>query len=144
MTGAIISDDFVAFVRDAEPKLRRALVAAYGAMVGREAALDALSWGWEHWDRLSQMANPVGYLYRVGRTRAAEHFDRMARTANLDLATVPTTLELAVSDHPDLPEAIGALSRDVLWVPRIDHHLAPILTVIPLQLLAYHIARIKV
>jgi glucosamine--fructose-6-phosphate aminotransferase (isomerizing) len=40
-------------------------------------------------------------------------------------------------------ETIGELSRDVLWVPRCDHHLAPILTVVPLQLLAYHIAGIK-
>ena len=40
-------------------------------------------------------------------------------------------------------EAIGELSRDVLWVPKCDHHLAPILTVIPLQLLAYHIAGMK-
>ncbi len=40
-------------------------------------------------------------------------------------------------------EAITELSRDVLWVPRCDHHLAPILTVVPLQLLAYHIAGIK-
>ena len=40
-------------------------------------------------------------------------------------------------------EVIGELSRDVLWVPRTDHRLAPILTVIPLQLLAYHIAGIK-
>ncbi len=40
-------------------------------------------------------------------------------------------------------EVIGELSKDVLWVPKTDHHLAPILTVIPLQLLAYHIAGIK-
>jgi glucosamine--fructose-6-phosphate aminotransferase (isomerizing) len=40
-------------------------------------------------------------------------------------------------------EVIGELSRDVLWVPKCDHHLAPILTVVPLQLLAYHIATIK-
>jgi glucosamine--fructose-6-phosphate aminotransferase (isomerizing) len=40
-------------------------------------------------------------------------------------------------------ETIGELSRDVLWVPRTDHHLAPILTVVPLQLLAYHIATIN-
>ena len=40
-------------------------------------------------------------------------------------------------------DAIGELSKDVLWVPKTDHHLAPILTVIPLQLLAYHIAGIK-
>ena len=37
-------------------------------------------------------------------------------------------------------EVIGELSRDVLWVPRTDRHLPPILAVIPLQLLAYHIA----
>jgi glucosamine--fructose-6-phosphate aminotransferase (isomerizing) len=40
-------------------------------------------------------------------------------------------------------DVIGELSKDVLWVPRTDHHLAPILTVIPLQLLAYHIAGMK-
>jgi glucosamine--fructose-6-phosphate aminotransferase (isomerizing) len=40
-------------------------------------------------------------------------------------------------------EVIGELSKDVLWVPKTDHHLAPILTVIPLQLLAYHIAGMK-
>jgi glucosamine--fructose-6-phosphate aminotransferase (isomerizing) len=40
-------------------------------------------------------------------------------------------------------EVIGELSRDVLWIPKTDHHLAPILAVIPLQLLAYHIAGIK-
>ena len=40
-------------------------------------------------------------------------------------------------------ETVRELSRDVLWVPRTDHHLAPILTVVPLQLLAYHIATMK-
>lgn len=40
-------------------------------------------------------------------------------------------------------ETIGELSRDILWVPRTDHHLAPMLTVVPLQLLAYHIATLK-
>jgi glutamine---fructose-6-phosphate transaminase (isomerizing) len=38
---------------------------------------------------------------------------------------------------------IAELSRDVLWVPPTDHYLAPILTVVPLQLLAYYIAGIK-
>jgi glutamine---fructose-6-phosphate transaminase (isomerizing) len=40
-------------------------------------------------------------------------------------------------------EVVAELSRDVLWVPKCDHHLAPMLTVVPLQLLAYHIAVIK-
>jgi DNA-directed RNA polymerase specialized sigma24 family protein len=49
---------FDEFVETADPRLRRALVAAYGTSVGREAALDALSWAWEHWDRLPVDVTP--------------------------------------------------------------------------------------
>ncbi len=56
-----------------------------------------------------------------------------ARARGADIIAVAT----------DGNEAIGELSRDVLRVPRTDPHLAPILTVVPLQLLAYHIASIK-
>ena len=61
---------FVEFARAAEPKLRYALVARYGAERGREAADDALVYGWRHWDRIRGMANPIGYLYRVGQRAA--------------------------------------------------------------------------
>ncbi len=60
---------FEQFVTDVEPDLRRALVATYGADRGREAVAEALAYGWEHWSRVQQMDNPVGYLYRVGQTR---------------------------------------------------------------------------
>lgn len=60
---------FEAFFREAEPILRRALVAAYGPDLGRDAASEALAYAWEHWDRLSQMSNLPGYLFRVGQTR---------------------------------------------------------------------------
>ena len=66
-------DGFEGFVARAEPRLRRALVATYGPVVGRDATVDALSWAWEHWERLRAMANPVGYLYRVGQTAAGRH-----------------------------------------------------------------------
>ena len=33
-----------------------------------EAAADAMAYAWRHWDTLASMANPVGYLYRVGQT----------------------------------------------------------------------------
>ena len=52
-----------AFVREVEPRLRQALVATYGPVDGREATVDALSWAWEHWDRLRDVRNPGGYLY---------------------------------------------------------------------------------
>ena len=38
---------------------------------------------------------------------------------------------------------IAELADDVLWVPACDPLLAPIVAVVPLQLLAYHIARLK-
>jgi DNA-directed RNA polymerase specialized sigma24 family protein len=60
---------FECFVHDVEPRLRRALVAAYGSQRGREATAEALSWAWENWDRVRAMTYPHRYLFRVGRSR---------------------------------------------------------------------------
>jgi DNA-directed RNA polymerase specialized sigma24 family protein len=56
-----------------EPRLRRALVARYGIDLGSEVAADAIAWGVEHPDRLAEMQNPIGYLYRVGQSAARRH-----------------------------------------------------------------------
>jgi hypothetical protein len=63
-------DGFEDFFAVAEPRLRRALVAAYGIERGREAAAEALAYGWEHWSKVRAMKNPTGYLYRVGQSRS--------------------------------------------------------------------------
>jgi DNA-directed RNA polymerase specialized sigma24 family protein len=73
--------EFEAFVGDMEPRLRRALVAAYGFELGRDATADALSWAWEHWGRVVGMSHPAAYLFRVGqsstrRRKAAVAFAR--------------------------------------------------------------------
>jgi DNA-directed RNA polymerase specialized sigma24 family protein len=60
--------EFDEFVRRVEPRLRVALVATYGSHDGRAATVDALSWAWEHWDRLQSLDSPVGYLFRVGQS----------------------------------------------------------------------------
>ena len=62
--------EFDEFARTAGRRLRAGLIAAYGLQVGLESTAEALAYGWEHWDRLSQMDNPAGYLYRVGQTAA--------------------------------------------------------------------------
>lgn len=59
---------FTALCAEVEPRLRRALVAAYGTELGAEATADALAWGWEHFERLEAMDNGAGYLWRVGQT----------------------------------------------------------------------------
>lgn len=64
------STSFLEFARIAEAKLRYALVASHGAERGLEATNDALVHGWQKWDRVRRMRNPVGYLYRVGQRKA--------------------------------------------------------------------------
>jgi RNA polymerase sigma-70 factor (ECF subfamily) len=44
-------------------------VAALGVDLGADATAEALAYGWEHWDRIREMENSAGYLYRVGRSR---------------------------------------------------------------------------
>ena len=40
-------------------------------------------------------------------------------------------------------DAVARLARDVIWIPDVDEEIAPFLTVLPLQLLAYEIADLK-
>jgi DNA-directed RNA polymerase specialized sigma24 family protein len=58
------------FLRESTPTLQRALVARFGYEVGREAAADAVAYACEHWPRLVDMDNPLGYLFRVGQSAA--------------------------------------------------------------------------
>jgi DNA-directed RNA polymerase specialized sigma24 family protein len=67
---SVSRDGFEEFVREAEQRLRRALVAAYGSEAGRDAAAEALAYAWEHWERLQNIKNLPGYLYRVGQSRS--------------------------------------------------------------------------
>ena len=91
------SGRFAAFVTEVEPRLRRALIATYGAQIGREATVDALAYAWEQRDRLAEMINPVGYLYRVGQTSAR----RQRRVA--------PAVSPSLSDADDPPEFEPAL-----------------------------------
>ena len=71
-----IESEFCLFMQHAEPRLRRAFVAAYGAERGREATAEALGYAWEHWERVKGMNNVTGYLYRVGQSRTRERLRR--------------------------------------------------------------------
>ena len=76
------SAPFESFVRVEGQRLRRALIAAYGLDAGSEACAEALAWAWEHWDRVAEMTNPVGYLFRVGQS-AARRIRRWQRRVRL-------------------------------------------------------------
>ena len=65
-----VVESFTEFVQEVEPRLKRALVAAFGVEAGLEAASEALAYGWEHWDQVRERPNPAGYLFGVGRNKA--------------------------------------------------------------------------
>ena len=94
--------DFEAFVKAAEPRLSRALAAAYGFEDGQDATAEALAYAFEHWNRLQHIANLPGYLFRVGQTRGR-------RRRQPVLFAVPDT-----DDHsfePGLPAALAGLTQ---------------------------------
>ena len=108
--------DFDAFVLATEPRLRRALVAAYGYEDGREAAAEALAYAWQHWPRVSGMPNAPGYLYRVARSSISQG-RRSGRQAPPELS-LPPDLQLVdrrlADEHqfePGLPAALAALTE---------------------------------
>ena len=96
------ADSYTEFVADADPRLKRALAAALGPERGLEAAAEALAYGWEHWDRIHTMENPVGYLYRVGYRTGLQRF-RPVR-----LPPVPVCDEPWI--EPGLPAALDRLT----------------------------------
>ena len=99
---------FTEFCDEAEPRLRRALCVAFGRELGLEATAEALAWGWEHWDRMQQMHNPIGYLYKVGRSSIRTEWRRRSRRAPLFDAVDGERLPWV---EPGLPGAMAALSE---------------------------------
>ncbi len=103
-------DAFTTFVEDAEPRLRHALCAAFGREAGRDAAAHALAYAWEHWDRVREMENPVGYLWGVGRNQARRDRARGLRRRVRPVAFPERPAEALPWVEPMLPEALGRLS----------------------------------
>lgn len=98
-------DEFTDFVADFELRLRESLIAACGSEIGRDAGADALIYGWEHWDRVSKMENPAGYLYMVGRSRGRKRLPK--RRPIFDPVETARTPDV----EPGLPVALAALSE---------------------------------
>lgn len=119
LRGDTASDVFASFVEENEPRLRRALTAAYGSEVGREAAAEALAYGWQHWDRIGAMTNPAGYLYRVGWDRARRMRQRRPSVeqvpAHAPEVWVEPGLTAALESLPEKQRVVIALCHGFDW-----------------------------
>lgn len=94
---------FTSFVSEVEPRLRRALTALRGPDLGRDATAEALAWAWANWSTVKEMANPAGYLYRVGSSRS-----RSRRPPAWPVTTSPTE---PFGYEPGLGPALSRLSE---------------------------------
>jgi DNA-directed RNA polymerase specialized sigma24 family protein len=108
------TDAFTEFARVAEPRLRLALGAAFGFDLAQEATAEAIAFAWEHWDRVTRAANPVGYVFGVGRNKARR---------SLSQRRVPYLPPVLSSEipwvEPGLPDALAQLSvrqREVIML----------------------------
>ena len=102
MTVSSDGSDFEAFVEGVEENLRVALIAVFGPEDGRDAAAAALAFAFEEWDRVSQMENPAGYLYRVGRS---------SQRRRKEPKWLPVPIETIPDVEPGLPKAMSSLSE---------------------------------
>lgn len=95
---------FTRFVKGVEPQLSYAFAAAYGPEVGADVTSEALAWAWEHWERVRQMENPSGYLYRVGQSKA--------RWYHRPRVLFPSVSPPEVGGpSPELPDALEQLTK---------------------------------
>jgi DNA-directed RNA polymerase specialized sigma24 family protein len=110
---------FSGFVEEHEGRLRHALTARFGSEVGKEAAADALAYGWEHWERIQAMENSIGYLYTVGKDRGR----RMSQRRPALFPSVPVErapwvepgLSQAVADLPERQRTVVLLLHGYDW-----------------------------
>jgi RNA polymerase sigma factor (sigma-70 family) len=118
--GAIDPVEFEAWYRREHPRLVTLISATVGdAEIGREAVDESLARAFERWSRVSAMASPTGWTYRVAlnvarrraRRRALE--DRLLRRdRQLDLPGPTGELWMVVSKLP-LRQRTAVLLRHV-------------------------------
>jgi len=99
-------ETFTEFVRNAGGRVHQGLMAVLGPELGSDAAAEALSYAWEHWDRVGAMENPAGYLFTVGRSKGR----RMAKRKPVFPLPSRHVDEMPWIE-PALPAAITALSE---------------------------------
>jgi RNA polymerase sigma-70 factor (ECF subfamily) len=98
--------DFEVFSTHIGERVRRALVSFYGVEIGTEAAAEAMVVAWERWPEVSQMANPAGFLFRVGQSKARPHVRWKRRRGAFPTADGPGAWH-----DESMVELMSALSR---------------------------------
>lgn len=103
-------EEFEAFFREVEPRLRRAFTVSHGVDRAGDAVAEALGWAWENWERLQTMENRAGYLYRVGQSRTRPR--KRPRLPEVEAFPVPEVEPGLVPALIELPTS----QRTAVWL----------------------------
>ena len=106
----VIEEEFEMFVRDAEPRLRRALIGAVGVDRVADAVGEALAYAFTHWSEIRVMDNAVGFLYRVGQSKSRPR--KRLQVLRVEPVGLPDV-------EPGLPATLAALppsQRAAVWL----------------------------
>jgi DNA-directed RNA polymerase specialized sigma24 family protein len=98
-----IEAEFTAFMEESVPRLRRALIAAVGVEAASESLAEGLAYAWQHWERIRNMQNRAGYVYRVARNDA--------RRQRRPVVFPPVPSDELPHVEPSLNEALALLSQ---------------------------------
>jgi RNA polymerase sigma factor (sigma-70 family) len=105
-----VTVDFEALIVEIEPWLRRAFVARYGWPAGLDITAEAVEWAWAHRDEVAAVANPTGYLYRVGMSKSRRLIRWRKEQGGLPSEIVSG--DGAPWSEPELPTALNRLKPD--------------------------------
>jgi hypothetical protein len=94
-------DAYVSWHRLVEPRLRAALVAEFGADLGRDATSEALSYVWENRLRVLGLDNAAGYAFRVG-----QRWARRQRTYSRRAFPIDDKAPMTPGFEPELHSAL--------------------------------------
>ncbi len=103
--------DFDDFLTEVTARLRRAVPAAVGVESAPDAIADALAWAWENRERVVDMDNPHGYLYRI----AVNAGRRRRKTPDLPAVDVVSVPEVEPALVPALL-ALSPMQRQAVWL----------------------------
>ena len=95
--------DFEEFVRTVDPQLRRALSGHLPQDQVADAVAEAFAYAWQHWERVSEMDNAAGYLFRVAQSKSRRRKDGFLpwadddRVPDSEPSLIPALLSLSPS-----------------------------------------------
>ena len=113
-TRSVTTDDldFTAFFAEHNERLVRACLLLTGRVVeGEDLAQESMARVLERWDRVSEMDDPEGYLYRTALNVHRKALRRLAVAARRQVTHDPTDESDAADRRLDLLRAIRSLPR---------------------------------